>query len=320
MNRLKVAYACNDGYISQTGISLISLFENNKWFEEITVFLISKGISVSNKNILQEICKRYARQLQIIEFDDIAYDLNISQIGRHIETIYAKIFFSRIKGVDKLLYIDSDTIINGSLKELWQENLDGLYMGMVETYTGIEAKKALELPDNSKFYNDGVALVNVEYCRENNLIEKCIAGIASYNGNPPVLSEGLLNKVCNGKIKSLSPKYNMMAGLYMYLSMSAQYIQTKLSYTLSDLTESYQNPVIIHFLSGFYNRPWTDSCQHPLKELFTKYKDLSPWVNMPMIHSPLPLKIRFLGRLLKAVGPKNFELINKLVKYVNFQR
>ena len=204
MSKLNVAYACDNGYIPQTGISIISLFENNTDFDEIQIYLISKDISESNKEIIYNICAKYGRSLKIIEFEEIAYDLNISQIGRHIETIYAKIFFSRISGVDKMLYIDSDTIINGSLKKLWQENLEGFYMGMVETYTGGDAKKSLGLPINSKFFNDGVAIVNVEYCRENKLIEKCIAGIEYYHGNPPVLSEGLLNKVCNGKIKSIS--------------------------------------------------------------------------------------------------------------------
>lgn len=320
MSKLNVAYACDNGYIPQTGISIISLFENNTDFDEIQIYLISKDISESNKEIIYNICAKYGRSLKIIEFEEIAYDLNISQIGRHIETIYAKIFFSRISGVDKMLYIDSDTIINGSLKKLWQENLEGFYMGMVETYTGGDAKKSLGLPINSKFFNDGVAIVNVEYCRENKLIEKCIAGIEYYHGNPPVLSEGLLNKVCNGKIKSISPRYNMMAGLHMYLSLSSEYMASKLSYDLNDLRESYIKPIIIHFLSGFYNRPWTDSCSHPLKNDFIKYKIISPWADMPLIHSNLPFKIRFLGRLLKIVGPQKFDFIYKTVNYVNLQR
>lgn len=316
MNHLSVAYACNDGYIPQTGISIISLLENNREFENITIYLISKGVSENNKTQLYEICCKYGRDFRVIEFDQIAYDLNISQTGRHIETIYAKIFFSRIEAIDKILYIDSDTIINDSLKGIWCENLDGYYMGMIETYTGNDAKKALSLPYNSLFYNDGVALVNVDFCRNNNLIEKCISGIAEYNGKPPVLSEGLLNKVCHGRIKSISPRYNMMAGLYMYLSLNPEYIKHKLSYPLNDLIESYNNPVIIHYLSGFYNRPWTDSCTHPLKETFIKYKLLSPWANVPLTHSPLPLKIKILGRLLKTVGPNKFEFICKLTKII----
>lgn len=316
MNHLKVAYACNDGYISQTGISIISLLENNRDFRKITIYLISKGVSEDNKRQLSEMCLKYGRNFKVIEFNEIAYDLNISQIGRHIETIYAKIFFSRITDIDKILYIDSDTIINGSLKDLWCENLDGFYMGMVETYTGGDAKESLGLQKNSKFFNDGIAIVNVQYCREKKLIEKCIAEIAEYNGNPPVLSEGLLNKVCHGRIKSISPRYNMMAGLYMYLSLNPVYMKSKLSYSLDDLIKSYNNPVIIHFLSGFYNRPWTDSCTHPLKELFIKYKLLSPWANMPLTHSPLPLRIRIIGRLLKAMGPHKFEFIHKLTKII----
>lgn len=311
---MNIAYACNDGYVEQTGISIISLFENNTNASEINIYLISKGISTNNIYIINKICDKYKRNLIVVDFDSIAYDLNISNIGRHIETIYAKIFFSRIDNVDKIFYLDSDTIINGSLEDLWSTNLDGYYMGMVETYTGNDAKKKLGLQPHSKFYNDGVALVNVDYCRKHRLIEKCLNGIEEFNGNPPVLSEGLLNKVCYGKIKSLSPRYNMMAGLYQNLNLSIKYINTILDYTETDLLESYQKPVVIHFLSGFYNRPWLKSCTHPLKNKYIHYKKISPWANTPLRNGQLPLKLRLLGHLLNIIGPRNFSRISRILK------
>ena len=170
---LNVSYACNDGYIMQTGISLISLFENNRHFDEITLYMISCGISQDNLNIMESICNQYDRKVKVINFKDIAYDLNISAIGRHIETIYAKIFFERIENVDRIIYIDSDTIVTGKLDGMWQAELTDSYMGMVETFTGRREKPKLGIPSDSPFYNDGMAIVNVSYCREHLLIEKC---------------------------------------------------------------------------------------------------------------------------------------------------
>ena len=59
MAELKVAYACNDGYIMQTGISLISLFENNRHFDAITLYMISCGISKEKLSVIESICKQY---------------------------------------------------------------------------------------------------------------------------------------------------------------------------------------------------------------------------------------------------------------------
>ena len=42
---MNIAYSCDNAYVEQTGISLISVFENNKDEKEIVVYLISKGIT-----------------------------------------------------------------------------------------------------------------------------------------------------------------------------------------------------------------------------------------------------------------------------------
>ena len=58
---MNIAYSCDNAYIEQTGISLISVFENNKDEKEIVVYLISKGITKENIEILESICKSYNR-------------------------------------------------------------------------------------------------------------------------------------------------------------------------------------------------------------------------------------------------------------------
>lgn len=311
---MNIAYSCNDNYIEQTGISIISLLENNKDIKDITIYLISKDISKDNIEKLRSICFSYNRNIIVIKFEDIAYDLKLTSTGRHIETIYTKIFFGRIDNLDNILYLDSDTIINGSLKDLFNIDLSDSYMGMVKTYTGSKAKKQLCIKFSSPFFNDGVALVNVDYCRKNHLIDKCLCVINEFDGNPPVLSEGVLNKVCEGHIKSISPKYNMMAGLYQLIGLDPSYVSEKLNYSVQDVINSFNHPIVIHFLSGFYNRPWNIDCKHPLQKEYFKYKDISPWKDTPMKNSRLAFKLKILGKILNIVGPNNFE---KLLKILN---
>lgn len=310
---MNIAYSCNDNYIEQTGISMISLFENNRDIKDLDVYLISKDVSPNNIGHLKSICSQYGRKLIVVNFKDIAYDLNLSSTGRHIETIYTKIFFGRIKNLDRILYLDSDTIINGSLRDMNQVDLTDSYMGMVETYTGEKARTKLDMKPTSPFYNDGIALVNVDYCRHHHLIEKCLSVIDSFNGNPPILSEGVLNKVCEGHIKSISLKYNMMAGLYQIISLDPSYVNKKLNYSQQEIITSFNHPVVIHFLSGFYNRPWNIGCKHPLQNEYVKYKNISPWKDTPLKNDELPFKLRVLGRILNVIGPNYFEYIVKLL-------
>lgn len=309
---MNIAYSCNDYYIPQTGISMISLFENNRDVEQICVYLISKDVSEKNVSQLKSIAEQYHRDFREVKFDEIAYDLKLSNTGRHIATIYTKVFFPRIEGVDRMIYLDSDTIVVGSLKELWEDNLDGVYMGVVETLP-TKFYKELGLPKGDRFFNDGMAVCNVAYCREHNLIDKVLKVIDDYNGNPPTLSEGALNKVCYGKVKYISLKYNLMAGLLFLCDIDSKYMSHVLHYSEEELYESCSHPVVIHYLTAFYNRPWFSPCKHPYKDEYLKYKAVSPWRDMKQKCQPLPVRLKMIKKGYELFGPRCMDLIRKIM-------
>lgn len=312
---MNVAYSCNDYYIPQTGISMVSLFENNKDVDDICVYLISKDVSSDNIHKLQSIADKYHRRFKEVRFEDIAYDLKLSNIGRHIATIYSKVFFSRIAGVDKMIYLDSDTVVVGSLKELWNDNLDGCYLGVVETLP-TKFYNELGLTKGDRFFNDGMAICNVAYCRENNLIDKVLKVVNEFNGNPPTLSEGALNKVCYGKVKYISLRYNLMAGLLFLCDLDSEYMSHVLHYSKDELSYSCSNPVVIHYLTAFYNRPWFKDCTHPYKDAYYKYKAMSPWSDEPLKEQPLPFRIRLICWCYRLLGVRYTDWLRKLTKCV----
>lgn len=310
---MNIAYSCNDYYIPQTGISLISLFENNKDVDDLTVYFISKDVSEENIIILREITNHYHRNFKEVKFDDIAFDLDLSDTGRHIATIYTKVFFSRIEGVDKMIYLDSDTVIVGPLKYLWEENIDDYYMGVVETLP-TKFYNELGLPKGERFFNDGMAVCNVAYCRKNNLIDQVLKVVNDYQGKPPTLSEGALNKVCFGKVKYFDLRYNLMSGILYMCSLDADYMSKILHSPKNVLVDSCKNPIIIHYLTGFYNRPWFVNCTHPYKSEYLKYKAISPWQDAVLTYKPMPLKLKMIDYAYRLFGLRTIEFIRSFLK------
>ena len=308
---MNIAYSCNDNYISHTGISIISLLENNKSIDELIIYLISKDISIHNLKILDNICVKFSRKLIVIPFEKIAYDLKLTNTGRHIETVYSKIFLSRIKNLKKCLYIDSDTIIAASLKSLWDTDLSGSYLAAVETLS-IKNKEKLKIKPESVFFNDGVTLMNLDYCRENMLIEKSLQLIDKFDGAPPVLSEGVLSSICQNEVKIISMKNNLMSGMYQLGIENSKYLSTITSYSETDIVNSCKHPVIIHYLSAFYNRPWSKYCTHPLKDYYLKYKQMSPWKDQKLTDNNLPLKLKVLSILGNILSFSNILRLSKL--------
>lgn len=309
---LNIAYSCNEAYIQHTGISMISLFENNKEIESINVYFIAKDVKETSITVLKDIVNKYKRDLIIIPFEDICYDLKISETGRHIETIYAKLFFSRIKNIDKILYLDSDTIINGSLKDLWLIDISNYLVAGVETFS-VNKKYELKLLKDDNFINDGVVLLNLESLRNENFANKFLDFIDSWDGNPPILSEGTINAVCKGQILSLHPKYNLMSGFLTF--PDKRYYKHNLLgdfYSQEEIKEAIKSPIIIHYLSAFYNRPWYKNCKHPLKDKYLYYKDISQWKNVKLIKKEIPLRLRLIGFTIKYLPYSVFKSLHFL--------
>lgn len=299
MCKLNIAYSCNEAYMEQTSVSMFSLFENNQEAKEINVFFIDLGVTEESKKYLNEIALFYGRSLQIIPFKDLAYDLKIKNTGRHVESVYAKLFFGRIPNIDRILYLDSDVVIVDSLEEFWNTNLDGMYCAGVKTLASRNLCRKLEIPEDADVINDGVVLMNLSLWRNDDVLSKCQTFIEKWNGEPPVLSEGTINSVCNGKIKIVSLRWNLLAALVEGEAKKFSTLTDRPFYSQEELDFTRKNPCIIHFLSGFYNRPWCKQCSHPMKNQYFKYRKMTKWVNEPLKKTKLSVRLKIIGLLLK---------------------
>lgn len=315
--KVNVAYACNDAYIMHTGISIISLLENNKDIEEICIYFIDMGISEKSKIDLEEIVDKYSRQLIIIPFSDWEGDLPVDSTGRHIKSVYAKIFFGRIPDIDRILYIDSDTIVADSIRKLWNTNMDKYAIAGVETINTPNAKRKIKLKVDDLVINDGVALMNLKLWREKNFEKKCLNFVKKWNGNPPVLSEGTINSVCKGYICRLNLKYNLTSAAIDYSAKEIELLTGCSYYSQEQINSAVKSPCIIHYVSGFHNRPWNKKSTHPFKQYYLKYKKISKWKDIPLGEGKLSKKTRLIYYMHRIMPYQIFVGIYKKIGKAN---
>lgn len=292
---INIAYACNEAYMEQTTVSLISLFENNKDIGNIDIYFIDMGITKESADELKQIVESYGNKLIIVPFNSLAYDLKVGNTGRHIQSVYAKLFFGRIENIDRILYLDSDIVVNDSILPLWNMDLGDCVCAGVETIHTIKDNARIELAPNDRAINDGMLLMDLQKWRDNDYLSKCLIHIQKYNGNPPVLSEGTINAVCKGKILIVDPRYNLMSGIVAEKAQRIEYLTGRKYYNQETLDNATKNPCIIHYLSGFYNRPWCEECSHPLKEVYLNYRKKTKWSEKPLQKKRLPLRIKLIG-------------------------
>ena len=177
-NALEVVYASNDGYARHLGVSLCSLLDRNQDMEEIRVHILSMGISRENQARLQRLADRYERKLIFVEIEALEgrFDHPVDTGGYDI-SIMLRLFMAEAlpKDLDRVLYLDCDTVVAQSLKHLWNVRLGDRIAGAVmEPTIYKEVKESIGLGPEDGYFNSGVLLVNLKKWREENIQEKLL--------------------------------------------------------------------------------------------------------------------------------------------------
>lgn len=208
-----------------------------------------------------------------------------------------------IPEVEQLLYLDSDTIINGSLESLWREN-----------NAPVAAVKDVVIPSHMKqhvinYYNSGVLYFDYSLWEKENCAQRLYDTFKKTKVPLLFPDQDLLNLAVRESIHCLSVDYNIMPSVYdamRYPNLAKRIYKDSSFYSYQEIASSLQTPHIFHMLEYLNTRPWIENKTHPFNELyaenrfywdscFQKEKSNTLLANVPM----LP----FFNVLSKAVIP-----------------
>lgn len=300
MNKLVVVFSSDDNYCIHLGVAMTSLLENNREFEEIVIYVFENKISKNNKMKLKEIANIYNREIRFIDFNSLIEKLGGSISNNISISYYARLFIATVlpKEINKAIYFDCDAIIQSDLSELWNIDISKYYVAGVEDTVPLKYKSAIGLNEKNKYINSGMLLINLEKWRTNNLEKQFIEFINKFNGCVPHNDQGTINGVCKDKILILHPKYNCNSNFYLFNKDEILEIyKLKDYYSDEELIYAKENPVFLHFTPAFTKRPWNTKCTHPKKELYAKYKKLTPWKDVGLEKDNRNWKIKLLSSL-----------------------
>lgn len=262
-----IVFVCNDTYIRQTLISIVSVWKQNS---DAKIYLIGDDISEKNDQLIEMVSEKYKKQIHRLELQQVLPEMNLDEKDRRPHTIYAKLFLDQVLEEDRVLYLDSDVIVHGSLDELFERDMrEETAAGVLMPYSS-KLKNSMGIAAGSPYICDGVVLINLDLWRKTHKSQQCLRYIQECNGIPTMLSEGTLNRVCQGSIGILKPKFNLMPSMLMYqLDEIKKLFRADRYYVKEeDMKEAVQSPAIIHYMNELYNRPWQEPCEHPMRDVY----------------------------------------------------
>ena len=116
-----------------------------------------------------------------------------------------------IPDVDKLLYIDVDTLTNGSLDDLWNTDIEQYSLAACKDFfieieqADYKAQIGLE---NHHYFNAGVLLINMRRWRELNVLEMSLTWLNKYKDVIKYQDQDILNGIFKDDVKFINTRFN----------------------------------------------------------------------------------------------------------------
>lgn len=288
---MNIVLHSSDSFSSVLAVSIISILENNSTADEIFFFVIENNISEEHKKMIEQIISNYQNsKIIFIQMPNIneEYKLGLKMIKSiWLFDSYCRLFLGSIlpNNIERVLYLDCDTLCNGNLTEFYNTELDNyISAGVIDCLS--EKYYNLFGMDKSSYYcNSGVLLLDLKKWREENIEKKVIEFVQANKGYIFFMEQSVMNIILQNRIKIVHPRFNTYTLMIAFTYKNLQRLRKcERYYTKQEIDEAIKNPVIIHLTNCFYvkGRPWIENSKHPFASLFMKYRELTPWKDEPL--------------------------------------
>ncbi|WP_455614048.1 glycosyltransferase [Bacteroides congonensis] len=275
---INILCAMDDKFVPYCGIMLTSLLENNKNVN-IRVYVLTGQLCEKSLDDFQTLAEKYGAEINVIKVNEDALKDCPIRLGDHVSlAAYYRLLASHLlpADIDKILYLDGDMIINDSLADLWNEDIDGKAIGVVfdEDYVGLDKYKRLGYDKFKSYFNSGMLLINLRYWREHRVVERCLECVNTMADKLLFHDQDTLNLVLQDEKKFLPLTYNFQTGFLYSATILDKAVEKEVCNTIS-------NPCILHYTGP--GKPWYKHSWHPYSSYFLHYKRISLWKNLPLL-------------------------------------
>jgi lipopolysaccharide biosynthesis glycosyltransferase len=177
--------------------------------------------------------------------------------------------------VDRVLYLDVDTLAMAPIAPLWEVDLSGSYLAAVTNvlmpyHRDKPASLGLE---PGAYFNSGVLLMNLDEMRRNNATAALREYALAHGRSLELPDQDTLNVVLGGKRAPLHPRWNSMNALRVPWSAEVFGAQA--------VEEARREPAIRHFEGPDDNKPWDPRCFAANREMYFAHRAQTPFPRWP---------------------------------------
>lgn len=282
---IKVMYVTDSNYAPVCAVSMQSLLENNKNIDTIEIYLCSDHLSDNEEKKFDDMCKKMSRKITFVDVDSLVTHFQNSGLplfhdsyGAYVRLATANI----IPDVEKIIYLDCDTLILGDLQELYDTDIAKCAYGMSCDWGAASANIPIGREKSDMYFNSGVLLININFCRENQTFERVIADLKKYDLRKTATAsdQDMINYSFGNVIQKLPMKFNVPVQARLFSAKCLRNMMEKNDktyYSIEEMEKAVRQPVILHFCLSQIIRPWYENCNDELVGVWDSYLNKSSW-------------------------------------------
>ena len=256
MSEINVCLSCDDNYSKYAGVVIASILSNASKSDKYNFYILDGNITSINKQNILSLKNIKECNINFIKIDEKQFEI-YTKIKTHkyvtIQTYYRLKLASLLPLVDKIIYLDCDVVINDSLKDLFETNLENnVIAGVLDARVKHKSKWK-----NSKYINAGMILFDLDKIRKENIEDKFFEYTKQNMENIKTGDQDIINFVLKDKIKILPDEWNVQVSGFA----------SRTSFT--------NRPKIVHYIGS--DKPWIFASNTFFKDLYFKYLQLTAW-------------------------------------------
>ena len=174
----------------------------------------------------------------------------------------------------RVVYLDADTHVRGSLAELWQTPLGGMPIGAVANVVEPAARPhvhALGVTYPGGFFNSGVLVLDLDALRKEDAVGLMFRFAADHAALLQWPDQDVLNAVFKSRWKQLHPRWNAQNSLWTWTEWAEEVFGRE------RLDEARADPRVRHFEGPSLSKPWHYLCRNPGRDEYLRSLARTPW-------------------------------------------
>ena len=301
---INVVYAADERFAEILSVSMESLLTHNK---NVTVWILNNGIKEESVEKLKRQAERHNSTIHFMPLKKLEHyaGRELSCQSKISLTAYFRLFMPQILplSVEKLLYLDCDTMVRKDLTDLWERKFDGC--AAVAEPTAPLMKEKIELKKSDYYFNSGVLLVDLKKWREEKIMEKFVDYMEEMDGDISFEDQGVINHVLKNEISILPFKYNVTTQFFDFgFDGFSMMKKDEVRYEREEVEAGLEDSTIVHFTNSFASeRPWVKGCEHKYVNEWREYKDRTEWSDSALWESNKDMA-RKVSRVIYRILPR----------------